>query len=97
MKSVVRKTEDAVFREKLSDTELAGTAGGLCGSYQGSCLDATYDDGQCTSFYSRNIYDGGFPNCAATVEDGSWCKNNDACYDLAVSYEGMHDCAKAWE
>ena len=41
-------------------------------------------------------------NCAATVEDGSWCWSNDACDDYSVDYQGMHiylisDCHKAWE
>ena len=43
------------------------------------------------------MYGGGsFPNCAATVEDGSWCKRNDACHDKAVDYRGMGSCKKAW-
>lgn len=44
----------------------------------------------------RNIYEGEFPNCAATVEGGSWCWNNDACEKFAVIYT-MHSCGRAWK
>ncbi len=44
-----------------------------------------------------NIYDGGFPNCAATVESGSWCGSNDACHTWSIIYVGMSDCSKAWK
>lgn len=37
-----------------------------------------------------------FPNCANTVEDGSWCDTNDACVFNAVKYLGNVDCNKAW-
>ena len=39
----------------------------------------------------------GSTNCAATVEDGSWCGSNDACYEDEVNYMGLNDCAKAWK
>ncbi len=56
------------------------------------------EDEGCVIQHRRNIYKGGhFPNCAATVGDGSWCGTNDACYNDAVDYQGMHDCSKAWE
>jgi hypothetical protein len=51
----------------------------------------------CSSYDIRLIYGGGgFPNCAATVEDGSWCHKSDACVTIAVDYKGMIDCSKAW-
>ena len=51
----------------------------------------------CYSWEQRYIYTGSFPNCAATVEDGSFCDTNDACYTAAVWYLGKKDCAKAWK
>lgn len=39
----------------------------------------------------------GTPNCAATVEDGSWCDSNDACYNKEVRYLSLNNCAKAWD
>jgi hypothetical protein len=51
----------------------------------------------CANFHHRPLYGGNFPNCAATVEDGSWCERNDACYNEAVIYDGRTDCAKAWK
>jgi hypothetical protein len=38
----------------------------------------------------------GSANCAATVEENSWCKSNDACYDDETIYLGIKECAKAW-
>ncbi len=44
-----------------------------------------------------DIYGGkGFPNCMATVEDGSWCRSNDACHFYAVHYVHRKECCKAW-
>ena len=28
---------------------------------------------------------------------GGRCGDNDACYSVAVSYQGMTDCSKAWK
>ena len=50
----------------------------------------------CVRYSERNIYLGGFPNCAATVEDGSWCDSNDACYHSMVGYYILTECNKAW-
>ncbi|MBR5110683.1 MAG: hypothetical protein IK099_10845 [Clostridia bacterium] len=36
-------------------------------------------------------------NCAVTVEDGSHCGTNDACYNREVVYFGMMDCEMAWK
>ena len=35
---------------------------------------------------------------AATVEDDSWCGENDACHECAVEYKGFTSwqCEKAW-
>lgn len=55
------------------------------------------DQSNCTKYQKRPMYGGGgFPNCVATVEDGSHCGTNDAYYDEAVDYQGLIDCAKAW-
>ena len=54
------------------------------------------DPDNCVENNKRNIYVPKFPNCAATVGDGSWCGTNDACYSDAVDYQGMVDCSKAW-
>lgn len=100
MKTMAVKTENEVFSQKVSDTELSETSGGLCGlNGYGPCKKPQYDydSVHCVDMFKRDIYDGGFPNCAATVEDGSWCKTNDACYSAAVDYQGMNDCAKAWQ
>ncbi len=62
------------------------------------------NNGNCVQEYYRDIRPGGrgFPNCAATVEDGSHCGTNDACYNNAVVYTHMDkcsisDCKKAWK
>lgn len=61
----------------------------------GGPTDKNFQD--CINHHQRNIYGGnGFPNCAATVDDGSHCSSNDACYSKAVDYQMMHDCSKAW-
>ena len=60
------------------------------------------DTDNCENIHYRDIYKGGFPNCAATVEDGSWCGTNDACSNNAIKYKGMENCFanycnKAWK
>ena len=50
------------------------------------------DTNNCVEVHYRDIYQGGFPNCAATVEDGSWCGSNDACTSDAIRYQGMENC-----
>lgn len=55
------------------------------------------DQSNCTKYQKRSMYGGsGFPNCAATVEDGSHCCTNDTCYNVAIDYQGLTDCSKAW-
>ena len=93
---------EIVLNQVLSDDELEAAAGGkfrcihlmrlaLCGlngsPYPYPCEDTNY----------RPIYEPAFPNCAATVEDGSWCLDSDACYDVAIVYEGMRECHKSWK
>ena len=82
--------EKEVFSRKVSEEELRDVSGG--NSYE-----------NCESYEVREIYGGsGFPNCAATVEDGSLCKNNDACIKSSVTYTDMkgcwfNDCHIAWK
>ena len=87
-----------------------GLGGRLGGSWGDDWGDGSYTDGDCpvsastdadksncTQQMRRDIYAGkGFPNCAATVGDGSWCGSNDACFSSAVDYTNMKDCPKAW-
>ena len=80
--------EKEVFIQKVSDEEMEAVAGGDdCGAPQQK---------NCSNYYLRDIYVPSFPNCAATVEDGSWCGSNDACVGSEVIYLDMHDCSKAW-
>ena len=85
--------EGDVFSQEISADELESVAGGIS-------MDSNTNN--CERWWKRNIYGGnGFANCAATVEDGSWCDNSDACNDMAVRYTGIKgcfisDCSKAW-
>ena len=85
--------EGDVFSQEVSLDELESVAGGIS-------MDSNTNN--CERWWRRNIYGGnGFANCAATVEDGSWCDNSDACHDVAVAYTGIKgcfisDCSKAW-
>lgn len=81
--------EEAVFAQKVSDEELESINGGKGGQNNSTNY-------YCNAQWFRRIYEGGFANCAATVNDGSWCWSNDACWDLSIVYKGMTDCRKAW-
>ena len=94
LKSQAKKKESAGFAQKVDENELRETAGGqenvLCGmGVMDVCMDNLY----------RPIHEDppGFPNCAATVENGSWCSSNDACYSDAVRYYPLWECSKAWK
>ena len=87
--------EKAVFEQEISPDDLDAVAGGT------EVVDPVWDN-NCAKQHYRDIYEGGFPNCANTVEDGSYCSTNDACYNDAIVYKGMKgcsfaDCHKAWE
>lgn len=88
LKAVDAEKEDEVLAQPLSPDELEAVSGG----------DQDADPANCARYFERNIYLGGFPNCAATVEDGSFCYENDACYHVSVCYWGIQegDCQKAW-
>ena len=79
-------SEKEVFVQEVSDEEMEAVAGG-----EGESNSACSDD------WSRSIYYPSFPNCAATVEDGSWCGSNDACTEAAVKYWDTVECVKAWK
>ena len=82
----MKMSEKEVFEQKVSDEELEAVAGG----------DGDSDD-NCSNEFRRDIYAGGFPNCAATVEHNSWCDTNDACFNDAVCYYDMKECTKCWQ
>ena len=79
-------SEKEVFEQKVSDEEMEAVAGG-----DG---ESNYE---CSDDWKRDIYVPSFPNCAATVESGSWCDTNDACTSMAVDYQGMVECEIAWQ
>ena len=99
--------EAEVFNQELSLEDLDAAAGGY-DPYQAAARDIatlinnadkkdTAEKPDCSRYDIRQIYGGGgFPNCAATVEDGSWCGSSDACVYIAIDYKGMTDCKKAW-
>ena len=86
LKAVAAKKEDEVLAQPLSPEELEAVSGG----------DQDDDRANCVGYSERNIYLGGFPNCAATVEEGSFCASNDACYHSMVGYYILQECQKAW-
>ena len=100
MTSPEKKNEEEVFLQSADDDELSGVAGGSRGVQPTDGPLPWWDDDykNCTKYHSRNIYGGnGFPNCAASVEDGSWCGTNDACALMAIVYDHKEDCQKAWK
>ena len=80
--------EEEVFDQEIKDDELTAVSGGK--------NDAPFYLG-CESSSQRYIHTWSFPNCAATVEEGSWCGLSDACVKAAVIYQGMEECSKAWK
>ena len=86
--ALAAQQEDAVLGQELSADEMEGATGGITISSSGD---------ECTGSIFRNIYEGGFPNCAGTVEDRSWCGMNDACHHKAVIYKDMRTCTRSWK
>ena len=82
--------EKEVFDQEVEKEELSEVNGGKLFGHN------------CDKTHHRDIYGGkGFPNCAATVEDGSWCGSGDACEMVAIVYDDIegclaNDCEKAW-
>jgi acetyltransferase-like isoleucine patch superfamily enzyme len=101
MSKTEKLSEEKVFKQEVADDELQAVSGGSYGSCGGAASASQTvpswdaDQNHCVKDHYRNIHEGGFPNCAATVEDGSWCGSNDACHHDAVLYKGMDDCSKA--
>ena len=88
MKAVAAEQENEVLEQELSPDEMEAAAGGDDFTKDGCDACALY----CSKYHYRPIYAG----CAATVEDGSLCNTNDACWSMAVQYSEMKDCQKAW-
>ena len=90
------KKEQEIMNQEMSADEMETVAGGRY-----LCMYA-HEDSHCkyrnSQMYGRPIKkpDGTF-NCAYTVEDGSHCDYNDACYGEYVRYLGLTFCGKAWE
>ena len=94
--------ENEVFNQELSIDDLDAAAGGEYNELGKALFGAEKHDDDienCVEDHRRQIYGGGgFPNCAATVEDGSHCGTNDACYGSAIVYKGTgSSCPKAWK
>ena len=90
-------SEDEVFNQELSQEELENVAGGK-GLANRVLRRVEGPRGQgCYRQDRRDIYDGAFPNCAATVEDDSFCWTNDACVKNEVKYTNMNSCFRVWE
>ena len=96
----MNKKNEEVLDQKVSLDELETATGGTFGPLSdliGGRIKFDNDPENCMYTYKRQIYGGsGFANCAATVEDGSSCFQNDACSDTAVRYQGMNECSSAW-
>ena len=96
MSNPEKKNEEEVFLQSADYSELSGVAGGNSDDDPPSWWDKDTDN--CVMNNARDIYGGkGFPNCAASVEDGSWCGTNDACIVQAISYYNRKECPKAWK
>ena len=101
------KKEQEIMNQEMSKDEMETVAGGgpgnwdCTGTENSDCIQEHYkmtcDSGNSLK-YGRYFYrQDGSPNCAATVEEGSWCGSDDACYGNEVQYLGLTDCAKAWK
>ena len=83
--------DNEVFAQSVSLDDLDAVSGG------GLWHDDDHDSNNCIQTSFRQIRGGnGFPNCAATVEDGSFCNYNDACIIDSIRYLGLKECGKAW-
>ena len=103
IRAIASEIESGVFSQSISEEEMASIGGGRR-SGDDAGIGATGDWCYENDYYSTcdrnvkiNIYENGFPNCGYTVEDGSWCGENDACFNYQVQYFGMKDCTKAWQ
>lgn len=97
MSKTEKLNEEQVFKQELDDKEMVTVTGGMepnnPNATNSPILNLDPDTDNCVQSDHRDIYGGdGFPNCAASVEDGSYCRRNDACTVLAVNYKNMTDC-----
>jgi hypothetical protein len=94
MSKTEKLNEEQIFMQEVDDGELKTVTGGeVCENGQWFEKDRN-----CTKMETRRIYGGkGFPNCAATVEEGSWCGYNDACTWKAVVYTDTKRCTNSFE
>lgn len=104
MSKTDKLSEEQVFKQELDDNELAAVSGGSQAALErcdllAEAAENTYGTiDNCTQIWERDITGGdGFPNCAATVEENSFCNINDACYSDAVKYMEMKNCWKSWD
>ena len=97
LRALTADPEEAILAQQVSEEELNGvTGGGKCPS---QAQKDTFGANDCqTGGTTRWIYRRKFPNCAQSVESGSWCNSNDACYSYSsVHYTGMNDCSRSWK
>lgn len=87
--------KEEILGKKLNKKELKKVSGGSCGKESGECIGKHKRNIYCKNSF-RQSFIGNFPNCAKSVEEDSWCNKNDACFSLAVKYEDMLVCKKAW-
>lgn len=97
LRAVSEDQEEAILAQEVSEEELKNVAGG--GKCPTQAKTDVFGANDCRSEgTTRWIYRRRFPNCASSVEDGSWCGSNDACYSYSsVHYTGMDDCSRAWK
>ena len=83
---------ETIFSQNLSEDELRAIAGGK----RSVSVCESVVNINCARVHYYRIYDNQFPHCCATVEDGSWCSEADACYGDAIEYVDMKDCRLSW-
>ena len=89
---VINYVRQRIFDQEINDDELKDVANGDVDTWN-----------NCYKEWERDIYGGkGFPNCASTVEEGSWYSEGDACLSNAIDCQGIEgcyisDCKKAWK
>ena len=92
-----KKREQEILNQEMSQDEMETVAGG----WGNNCLDGHQKktcDWNTAIAYGRPLRNpDGSMNCSATVEDGSHCWSDDACYRQEVEYMGLTDCSKAWQ
>jgi len=90
------RLKEKVMKSELSDEELSLTSGGDGCYFSDKCdNDSNNNCSRLQHRYLRDKY--GTINCAASVEPGSWCLSNDACFEEQVHYRNRgKNCDKAW-